>query len=143
MSLPTRFEFHALKQQLWDSFYREKTGNRINILVGECWPFVFFLVGIWSYSILIPYGARILAVFEMAAHAQTPRTLTWASGKAEWVFTLAAVSHLVLLAILILCVCHLLFAKKSNTWAGKIAMYLLGFLTKALAGFMPNIQAIG
>ncbi len=92
---------------------------------------------------LIPYGARVLALFEMAAHAQTQRTLTWASGKAEWVFTLAAVSHLVLLAILMLCVCHLLFAKKSNTWAGKIAMYLLGFLTKALAGFMPNIQAIG
>ncbi len=133
------YEFDSKKRELWASFYREKTEDRLHILFYESWPFLFFLVGVWSYSFLTPFGQRILAALDMSAHAQTARTIVWGQGKEEWVLTLAIVFQLVLLAIFVACVIHLLYAKKSNTWAGKTATYLLGFLTKALAGFVPSV----
>lgn len=131
-------EFHLLKEQAWDAFYREKTEDRLHILFWESWPFLFFLVGVWTYSFLTPYAARIVAQFEIAAHAQTPAPLAWANGKAEWILMLSVAFHLALLAVFLFCVIHMLYAKQKNSWAGKTATYILGFLTKALAGFIPG-----
>lgn len=133
------YEFDLKKRELWASFYREKTEDRLHILFYESWPFLFFLVGVWTYSFLTPFGRRILAALDMSAHAQTARTIVWGQGKEEWVLMIAIIFHFVLLAILFLCVIHLLYAKKPNTWTGKTATYLMGFLTKALASFVPGV----
>jgi len=129
--------YFQMKSDLWGHFYSLTSGQRASIILSEVLYIILFLCGWVAFAVYLRYGHFVVAeLFSMSAWAQAAASRVSPSEQ-FFKYALWLAINLSLVAVMLGCVAHMLFAKRKNQWVAKTATFLLGFLTKSVGVLLP------